>query len=101
MSTQTATVAPAGLWHLDPVHSSVAVEVDYLGGTFKGTFRDVAAELSVEESGARLTGTAQVAGVDVKDENRAAHLQSPDFFDAERAPELRFAAEGIALDGES
>src|SRR5438067_5765552 len=36
----------------------------------------------------------------VKDENLAAHLQSPDFFDAERHPELRFAAPDIRLDGD-
>jgi polyisoprenoid-binding protein YceI len=38
--------------------------------------------------------------VDVKDENFAAHLQSPDFFDAEQYPELRFTAEDIRLDGD-
>ena len=36
----------------------------------------------------------------MKDENLAAHLQSPDFFDAERYPELRFTAEDIHLDGD-
>jgi polyisoprenoid-binding protein YceI len=36
----------------------------------------------------------------VKDENLSAHLQSPDFFDAERHPELRFAADDIRLDGD-
>ncbi len=51
--------------------------------------------------GANLSGSAKVASVDVKDENLAAHLQSPDFFDAERHPELGFAAERIALDGQT
>jgi polyisoprenoid-binding protein YceI len=37
----------------------------------------------------------------VKDENLSAHLQSPDFFDAERHPELRFAAHDIRLDGQT
>jgi polyisoprenoid-binding protein YceI len=31
-----------------------------------------------------LSGSARVASVDVKDENLAAHLQSPEFFDAEQ-----------------
>ena len=35
----------------------------------------------------------------MKDENLSVHLQSPDFFDAERHPELRFAADEIDLDG--
>ncbi|MDX6699340.1 MAG: hypothetical protein QOE65_2737 [Solirubrobacteraceae bacterium] len=101
MSTTTKVEVPAGTWSLDPVHSSVTFEIDYLGGAFRGEFREVAAQLAVEETGARLTGVAQVASVDVKDENLSAHLQGPDFFDAEREPELRFSAEGIALDGET
>jgi polyisoprenoid-binding protein YceI len=91
---------PTGSWQLDPVHSSVGFEVPYLVGTFKGQFRDVRGELAVVDGAARLEGAAEVASVDVKDENLAAHLQSPDFFDAERNPQLRFAADGIALDGE-
>jgi polyisoprenoid-binding protein YceI len=100
-TTQTLTIAPAGTWRLDPIHSSVGFEVDYLAGTFKGDFREVEATLAVEGESARLEGTAKVASIDVKDENLAAHLQSPDFFDAERHPELRFAAEDIRLDGDA
>jgi polyisoprenoid-binding protein YceI len=100
-TTQTLTIAPAGTWRLDPVHSSVGFEVDYLAGTFKGDFREVDAVLAVEGASARLEGTTKVASVDVKDENLATHLQSPDFFDSERHPELRFTAEDIDLDGEA
>ena len=100
MSTaETLTIAPAGTWRLDPIHSSVGFEVDYLAGTFKGDFREVEANLAVDAESARLEGTAKVASVDVKDENLAAHLQSPDFFDAERHPELQFTADDVALDG--
>ena len=94
------TIAPAGTWSLDPVHSRVDFEVPYLAGTFKGEFHDIGAELTVEGERASLEGTAKVASVDVRDENLSAHLQSPDFFDAERHPELRFTAEDIQLDGD-
>jgi polyisoprenoid-binding protein YceI len=100
-TTEATAFAPAGTWRLDPVHSTVGFEIAYLAGTFKGEFREVQSTLEVADEGASLSGTAQVASVDVKDENLAAHLQSPDFFDAERHPELRFAAERIALDGET
>jgi polyisoprenoid-binding protein YceI len=95
----TTTSAPAGTWQLDPVHSTVGFEVAYLGGRFKGQFREIEATLEVAETGA-LAGTAKVASVDVKDENLAAHLQSPDFFDAERHPEIAFRATGLRFDGE-
>ena len=42
-----------------------------------------------------LTGSVKVASVDVNDENLTAHLQSPDFFDAERNPELSFESSEI------
>jgi polyisoprenoid-binding protein YceI len=82
-------VAPAGSWSSDPVHSSVTFEVEYAGGSrFVGSFREFSAELD----GASLAGTAQVASVDVKDEQLNGHLQSPDFFDAARHPEISFRA---------
>lgn len=97
----TQTIAPAGTWSLDPVHSIVGFEVGYLAGTFKGRFHDVSASLTVGDDGrATLEGNAKVASVDVKDETQNAHLQSPDFFDAENYPELRFTAEDLRLDGE-
>jgi len=96
----TLTIAPAGTWNLDSVHSRVDFEVSYLAGTFKGHFNEIAAELSVDGERATLEGTTKVASIDVNEENLSAHLQSPDFFDAEQYPELRFTAEDIGLDGD-
>jgi polyisoprenoid-binding protein YceI len=100
MSIAILTVAPGGTWNLDPVHSRVDFELSYLAGTFKGEFDEIGAELLVDGSRASLEGMARVASVDVKDENLSAHLQSPDFFDVERHPELHFAAQEIRLDGD-
>jgi polyisoprenoid-binding protein YceI len=101
MSNGTLTVAPAGTWTLDATHSSVGFEVGYLAGAFRGRFHDVDGTLAVGDDGAKLTGSARVASVDVHEENLAAHLQSPDFFDAERYPELTFSADAIDLDGDA
>src|SRR5438105_11413958 len=100
ITTDTRLALPVGTWALDPVHSTIGFEVDYLAGAFRGQFREVTAHLDVTEETPVLTGSANVASVDVKDENLAAHLQSPDFFDAGRHPELRFAAQDIRLDGD-
>ena len=101
MSSTVSATTPVGTWQLDKIHSSVGFEVAYLGGTFRGDFRDVAAQLVLDESRAALTGSAVVSSVDVKDENLSVHLQSPDFFDAERYPELLFTADELGIDEES
>ena len=95
--SSTVTPTLTGTWQLDAVHSSVGFEIAYMAGTFKGEFREVGARLTIEGERARLEGSAKVSSIDVKDENLSVHLQSPDFFDAERQPELRFAADGLDL----
>jgi polyisoprenoid-binding protein YceI len=100
-ATETRTALPTGTWNLDPVHSQVGFAVDYMVGTFRGSFSPVEAKLEVAEDGtANLTGSAPVSGVKVQDENLTAHLQSPDFFDAERAPQITFRSTGIRRDGD-
>ncbi|HEY5058965.1 MAG TPA: YceI family protein [Gaiellaceae bacterium] len=92
LENSTTQFAPAGSWSADPVHSNVAFEVTYAGvNTFRGSFDDFTASLTGGEE-PTLDGTATVASVDVKDENLNTHLQAPDFFDAERYPEIAFRA---------
>ena len=103
MSTiESTTALPVGAWNVDPVHSQVGFAVEYVVGTFRGSFSPVDAKLDVGETGgAMLTGKAPVSGIRVQDENLEAHLQSPDFFDAENAPELSFTSTSVRRDGSS
>jgi polyisoprenoid-binding protein YceI len=98
MSTtvQQQAIVPAGTWHADPVHSDLGFAVDYMAGTFRGTFSRFEASLAEGE----LRGSAEVASVQVKDENLEAHLQSPEFFDAERHPQLTFASRELERRGD-
>src|SRR5256714_3589010 len=97
MSSQTAQQAlPTGSWRGDSVHSTVGFAVVYMAGTFQGTFSAFDARLS----DGVLSGTAEVASVQVKDPNLEAHLQGPEFFDAERFPQLSFEAKDISRSGD-
>jgi len=97
----TKTALPTGTWNIDPVHSQVAFAVEYMIGTFRGSFSPVAGTLAVGEDGTvKLTGSAAATSVKVQDENLGTHLLSPDFFDAERAPEITFSATDIVRDGD-
>jgi polyisoprenoid-binding protein YceI len=95
MSVDTQVV-PAGTWSIDRVHSTIGFAIDYMAGTFQGSFGEVDAELN----DGVLSGTAKVSSIQVNDPNLAGHLQAPDFFDAERHPELRFESSDIRRDGD-
>ena len=98
VAESTKQFAPAGTWAADPVHSNVSFEVVYSGvNAFRGSFTDFSATLN----GSSLDGSAKVASVDVKDEQLNGHLQTPDFFDAARYPEIAFRATRLErLDGD-
>jgi polyisoprenoid-binding protein YceI len=96
MSVTETQAVPAGTWTVDKVHSSVRFAVDFIAGTFTGTFGDFDAALT----DGVLTGSAKVGSVQVKDSNLEGHLQSPDFFDAERHPELTFGSSSIEREGD-
>lgn len=99
MSTQTATRTqiPQGTWELDQIHSKVAFEVRHMGvSAFASQFTEVEATLHGGESAA-LSGEVRVASVEAGDPQLHGHLLSPDFFDAERYPVLRFEAGSLEL----
>jgi polyisoprenoid-binding protein YceI len=93
---------PVGTWEADKVHSSASFAVKHMVvATFRGRFEDVDARLEVGADGAaKLVGSVRPETIVVKDENLAAHLQSPDFFDSERYPELRFESTSIRREGD-
>ncbi len=95
MATTEQTV-PAGTWKADTVHSSIAFEVPYTVAKFSGEVPGFEATL---EDG-KLTGVAKVETLQLKDENLTAHVKSPEFFDSEQHPELRFESSGFERSGD-
>jgi polyisoprenoid-binding protein YceI len=85
---------PAGAWQVDPVHSSVAFAVKHMMiTTVRGQFSDFDGALDAAEddpSNSHAWGRVRVASIDTGNADRDAHLRSPDFFDVERYPEMRF-----------
>lgn len=98
---ETKNTLTPGTWNVDATHSQVGFAVDYMGGTFRGTFSPFTATLTAGEDGtATIEGSAPVSGVRVQDENLTGHLQSPDFFDAELTPEITFRSTAIERSGD-
>jgi polyisoprenoid-binding protein YceI len=94
---QTAAGVPTGTWKADTVHSHVSFEVPYAVATFTGEVPDF--EATIEDG--KLTGVGRIESITVKEENLQAHLLSPEFFDAERHPQVRFETDRLRRDGGS
>jgi polyisoprenoid-binding protein YceI len=93
IEAQRVTV-PEGTFNVDPIHSSVAFEVGYLGvSSFGANVKTFEASLSE----GRLAGSALITSLEVKDENLLAHLMAPDFFDAERYPNVSFTTDSVSV----
>lgn len=94
--THPPAQVPAGTYHVDTSHSSATFEVEHAGiSTFRGGFKPIDATLTAGEDGLRLEGAVRVDSISVEDESIRPHLLSPEFFDVERNPEVRFRSTRI------
>lgn len=96
-TTLTEQSIPTGTWTLDTVHSTVGYAVRHSGlSLFKGGLTEFDASLA----DGVLRGSANVASITVQDESLEGHLLSPDFFDAERFPQVAFTSTSVTRDGD-
>src|SRR4029079_16697625 len=103
MSAVTSkTVLLAGTWAVDPVHTTIAFQVTDTGDLFStivGRFTDFEGRIEGGEQPS-LEGTVRVASLETDNDQRDAHLQSPDFLEAERYPEIAFRSTEIEPTGD-
>jgi polyisoprenoid-binding protein YceI len=96
----STTVIPTGTWSIDPAHSAVEFHIKHLGlATVKGRAPVVGGTIEGGEQPS-IQGTVAVSRITTFDENRDGHLQSPEFFDVERYPELSFESTEIEFRGD-
>lgn len=99
--TGAVPVVPEGTWTIDATHSTLEFAIRHAGvATVKGRATDLSGTITGGREAA-IEGTVPVAGLTTFDETRDGHLQSPDFFDADRFPELRFASTRVARSGDA
>lgn len=86
-------------WVEDPAHSKLGFTVTHLGITdVQGYFGDydVTIEASEEDfSDAKVELTVRTASIDTRVQKRNNHLKSPDFFNVEKYPTMKFKSTSI------
>jgi len=101
-ATTTSNLIPTGSYNVDPAHSNVGFEVRHMGiATVRGSFNTFQGTLDATGEAPVLEGSVEVASITTGDEQRDAHLAAPDFFDAERHPEIRFHSTGLQDAGDA
>lgn len=106
MTNQDTTI-----YELDPTHTYVGFSVRHMMVTQqRGQFHEVSGRLWLnrqDPSGSRVEATIQMSSINTQVKQRDEHLRSPDFFDVERYPTMRFVstrfeprATGLLVHGE-
>jgi polyisoprenoid-binding protein YceI len=98
MSTiTTIEIIPAGTWSVDPVHSTIGFQVtdtaDLLS-IVNGRFSGIEGRIEGGETPS-FAGTIRAASLRTDNEQRDAHLTSPDFLDASEYPEIHFVSKAV------
>ena len=100
-----ADLPPSGNFTVDPLHTCVGFDIGHFGiSRVQGRFSKLVGSLhadakDVSKSSVKIT--IESASVDTAVAPRDTHLRSPDFFDAEKYPELTFASTSIVTQGNS
>ncbi len=87
------------IWHFDPAYSTVEFVVRNLWYNVKGRFKELEGVIVLDEddiSRSSITATIKARSIDTGNKRRDAHLMAPDFFDAERYPDIVFESTKIA-----
>jgi len=81
-------------WNIDTTHSGIHFSVRHMViSKVRGRFAKFSGSLQLDESDltrSSVEATIEASSIDTGTPERDTHLRSPDFFDVERFPELRF-----------
>lgn len=104
--TPLVAAAPVELatYQIDPVHSELSFRVRHLMGRVAGTFTDWSGTVTLDPADLTTTQvdvTVQTASIHTLQEQRDAHLRTPDFFAAEDFPTMTFRSTHAVQDGDA
>jgi polyisoprenoid-binding protein YceI len=99
--TGTNSMAAAPQWKIDPPHSNIYFGIHHIYATIEGRFTDFDGVIEFDPANlkeSRFDFRVKVDSIDTHDRKRDEHLQTGDFFDADKYPEMTFKSRSITHD---
>jgi polyisoprenoid-binding protein YceI len=102
---QGAAALREGQYELDPAHAALFFRIDHLGfSSFIGRFEAFDASLdfdAADAASARIEAVIDMTSLDIANDDFAATLLGPQWFDAETFAEARFVSTAITATGDN
>ncbi len=98
--SESATAADA--WTVDKAHSDASFTIRHFTSKVRGGFTDFEGVIQADAAKPDLSSVAftmKTASIDTNNADRDKHLQSPDFFDATKCPDISFKSSKITSTG--
>lgn len=99
-----ASPAVADEYRADPVHSTLVFKIGHLNiSSIYGRFNGLSGTIAYDPDNPaknRVEMSVPAANVDTNNPDRDAHLKSPDFFDADKHPGIRFKSVSFTPKGD-
>ena len=91
-------------WQIDNAHSEIQFSVRHMMiSKVRGSFENFTGEIELSEenpAAATVDVTVDMASINTREGQRDGHLKSPDFFDVENYPTMRFVSTGVERTGD-
>jgi polyisoprenoid-binding protein YceI len=95
-SAQALAAAPR--WEVDPAHSGIYFSVSHIYSTVRGYFKDFKGTVMFSPddlAGSRFDFEVEVKSIDTGNSKRDGHLNSDEFFDSKKYPQMTFKSTAI------
>jgi polyisoprenoid-binding protein YceI len=102
-ATSRLNALTPGIWNVDTAHSTIGFVARHLMiAKVRGRFASFSGIITVPEErlATTLTATVDMASISTGDDQRDAHLKSPDFFDVEKYPTMTLVSTSITPGGD-
>lgn len=101
-ATAAAPLLAVDTYTVDKVHSDVSFQVRHFVSKVRGNFTDFSGTIEVDPAkpeASSVVFTIKATSVNTNNESRDKHLNSPDFFDTAKFPEITFKSSKVASAG--